>query len=122
MNNSELTTVWRRLSISSLRDSETVHRAAAILAALPGVIEAKPVSSEKRIRVRYDVAKLQYPNLIHALEDVGLLQEPTWWERVKRGWYNDQDCITRDNAWAKPSPCCSNPTSIMAQSRNKRLR
>jgi hypothetical protein len=122
MNSNELSTVCRKVSASSLLDAGASQQAADVLAALAGVVEAKPASSEKTIRVRYDTAKLQYPALIRALEKAGLLKEASWWERVKLGWYRDQDCVTRDNARAKPSPCCSNPTSILAQSSKKRQR
>ena len=118
----ELTTAHRQLHTSILEDPGSTQRAARILAALPGVKEAKPNASGKCIRVCYDVTKLQYPALIHALETEGLIKKTGWWERVRCGWYSDQDCITRDNARAKPSPCCSNPTSILAQSGDKKHR
>ena len=122
MSNAELTTVRRNVSISSLQDAETVPQALGILFALPGVSEAKSAAAGKYIRVRYDVAKLQHPALIRALDEAALLKTAGWWERTKRGWYRDQDCVIRDNARAKPSPCCSNPTSILAQSGKKRRR
>jgi len=120
MNSNELSTVCRKVNASSLNDEGALQQAAGILSSLSGVMEAKPATSGKCIQVRYDVAKVQYPALIRALEEAGLLKEASWWERVKLGWYKDQDCVTRDNARAKPSPCCSNPTSILSQSSKKR--
>jgi len=120
MNSNELSTVCRKVNVSSLGDTETLKQATEILSALQGVMEAKPVSSGKYIQVRYDTAKLLYPALIQALEEASLLKEASWWERIKRGWYKDQDCVARDNARAKPSPCCSNPTSILVQSEKKK--
>jgi len=119
MNSNELSTVCRKVSASSLLDAGALQQAAEVLAALEGVVEAKSASSKKSIQVRYDTAKLLYPALIRALEKGGLMKEASWWERVKLGWYRDQDCVARDNARAKPSPCCSNPTSILAQSGKK---
>jgi len=118
----ELTTARRKIPASCLVDPQALSQAVGILAALEGMSEAKAVASGKWIQVRYDVAKIQYPALIQALEAEGLLKHPSWWERLKRGWYSDQDCVARDNARAKPSPCCSNPTSIMAQSGKKKHR
>jgi hypothetical protein len=120
MKSSELSTVCRKVSASSLRVVSDLQQAVGILSALPGVKKAALTASRKQVKVDYDVAKLQYPALIHALEEAGLLKEPSWWERVKLGWYKDQDCVVRDNARAKPSPCCSNPTSILQQSGKKR--
>ncbi len=116
----DLTTVRRHIRISILQDPECLQHAAGIIKALPGVLETTAKSSSKWICVRYDATKLQYPALIKALEEQGLITKLSWWERVKRSWYSDQDCIARDNARAKPSPCCSNPTSIMAQSGKKK--
>lgn len=120
--NTELTITCRRLRASTLVTSQSLSEAMGILCALEGVREAKADTFGKWIQVRYDVKKIQYPALIQALEAEGLLKQPGWWERLKRGWYADQDCVVRDNARAKPSPCCSNPTSIMAQSGKKKQR
>jgi hypothetical protein len=118
----ELTMARRKLQASTLVAPQSLPQALGILSALEGVSEAKAEASEKWIQVRYDVAKIQYPALIQALEAEGLLKRPGWREKLKRGWYADQDCVARDNARAKPSPCCSNPTSIMAQSGKKKHR
>ena len=118
----ELTMARRKLRASTLVSPQSLPQALGILAAIEVVSEAKAEASGKWIQMRYDVAKIQYPALIQALEVEGLLKQPGWWENLKRGWYTDQDCVARDNARAKPSPCCSNPTSIMAQSSKKKQR
>ena len=108
-----LTTVNRKLQLSILKEIASAQQAASILKAIPGVSEADLDASGKRITLCYDAAKLQYPGLLQALAAQGLLGELSWWGRFKSSWYKDQDIVTRDNAKAKPSPCCSNPTSII---------
>lgn len=118
----ELTTAHRKVHASSLAASRTLLQAVEILSALEGVREAKVDASGKWIQVGYDVEKIQYPALVEALETENLLKRPGLWEKLKRGWYADQDAVMRDNARAKPSPCCSNPTGIMAQTGKKKHR
>lgn len=117
-----LTKVKRRISSSVWGDAVDVTQMARGLMALPGVIDVSPAASGKHICVSYDVAKLQYLSLIQALQSEGLLSDAglSWWQRFKSSWYQDQDLIRRDNAKAKPAPCCSNPTEIIAQSRKRK--
>jgi len=112
----ELTTASRQLNRSLLLDPESLHQAITVISALPGVYKVQLDKKGKQIQINYNVTKLRYPALLHALETEHLIREPNWWGRIKRNWYNDQDIVMRDNARAKPSPCCSNPTSILAQS------
>jgi len=112
----ELTTASRQLSRSLLLDPESLQQAIKTISSLPGVYKAQSDKKEKQIQVTYNVTKLRYPALLRALEAEHLIRALNWWERTKRNWYNDQDIVMRDNARAKPSPCCSNPTSIMSQS------
>ncbi|MFC1603339.1 hypothetical protein ACFL3U_07200 [Pseudomonadota bacterium] len=112
----ELTTASRRLNRSLLLNPESLHQAIKIISALSGVYKVLSDKKGKQIQISYNVTKLRYPALLQALEAEHLIKESTWWERIKRNWYNQQDIVMRDNARAKPSPCCSNPTSIMVQS------
>jgi hypothetical protein len=112
----ELTTASRRVSRSQLVDPESLNQAITIISALLGIYKATSDKKGKYIQISYNVTRLRYPVLLQALEAKHLIKEANWWERIKRSWYNEQDIVLRDNARAKPSPCCSNPTSILAQS------
>jgi len=117
-----LTTVKRRINGSILGDAAEITQVLRLLITLPGMVEASPAASGKYIDVSYDAARLQYSSLIQALQYEGLLNDTglNWWQRLKSSWYQDQDLIRRDNAKAKPTPCCSNPTEIIAQSRKRK--
>jgi hypothetical protein len=117
--NESATTVHRRLGTSILKETGSIQQAVDILAALPGMISAKADTSGKRIQVCYDVTNLQFPNLIQALEAKDIVKEPGWWDRFRFSSYRFQDINIRDNAQAKPGPCCSNPKKIVEQSRKK---
>jgi len=112
----ELATASRQLNRSLLLDPESLHQAVKIISALSGIYTACSNKKGDRIQVSYNVTKIRYPTLLQALETEHLIKRLNWWERTKRNWYNQQDIVLRDNARAKPSPCCSNPTSIMEQS------
>ena len=113
--NKSATTVHRRLSTSILKETASTQRAVDILHGLPGAIEVKADTSGKRIGIHYDVTILLFPNLIKALEAEKLVKEPGWWDRFKFSSYRFQDINIRDNAQAKPAPCCSNPEGIVDQ-------
>lgn len=105
-----------------LADKAELREVVVVLKSLPGMAECVPAASGKYIELSYDAAKLQYSILLESLRREGLLDELglSWWQRLKAGWYQDQDVVVKDNARAKPAPCCSNPTEIMAQSRKRR--
>lgn len=113
--NTESVTVKRKIQCSSLIEQGDVQTAIEILAGMPGMIEAQVEDSGNRIRVQYDVTKLQYPDLIRTLKSRNLLKELGWWERFKYSSYRFQDKNLRDNAMANPAPCCSNPEEILQQ-------
>lgn len=117
-----LTLVKRRLSISLLSDGADTQAVVGVLKSLPGMIECGLATSGKCIRMNYDASKLQYALLLDSLRQAGMLKDSglSWWQRLKVGWYQDQDVVAKDNARAKPAPCCSNPTEIMASSRKRR--
>jgi hypothetical protein len=117
-----LALVKRRLSASILADGAELREAVTALKSLQGMTECVPAASGKYICVSYDAVNLQYPALLESLRQAGLLNESglSWWQRLKAGWYQDQDVVIKENARVKPTPCCSNPTEIMAQSRKRR--
>lgn len=112
--------VQRRINFSILKDGDSTEQAVKVLGAMPSILEVKLIPSGKKIRVSYDLKKLNYSDLIKALNEQDLVIPLGRWQRFKVAWYRDLDINTRDNAMARPSPCCSDPTSITGPSRKRK--
>lgn len=109
MNNTEMAKVKRAVKASILSDRQGAIRT---LRSLRGSPQVSPSTSVGKIDVTYDVRELTYKDLFEALRREHLTGDPGWWERVRMFWFGYLDSNIRENLSAKPSPCCSNPTSI----------
>jgi len=97
-----------RLSAAPMHSAETgdIER---ILREIDGVLQVSAEGTRRAILVRYLVTKTDYQSLERTLEATGFPPANSRWERFKSNWYQNLDLTGRENAGARPSPCCSKP-------------
>lgn len=95
-----------------------------LLNKLNGVIDITVITKRDAVRlsvtVCYDQRRIDFVTIHQALLSSGIHPTNGLWQRIKRSFYQYLDSNSRDIANTRPSPCCSNPTEILNQSRRKR--
>lgn len=76
---------------------------------IDGVLQASANGTKGTVLVRYLVTKTDYQALERALEAAGFPCAGGRWARFRSGYYQSLDLTGRENAGARPSPCCNKP-------------
>jgi hypothetical protein len=109
---------WIR--IPKLSDDLQAEQITATLSAMTGVRQVVTYPERQKIRVVYDQTQTDFLQVLKRLEAMGLPAASDWWSRKKAGWFQYLDQNARINAAIPASPCCSNPTQILNQSKKRR--
>jgi len=62
-----------------------------------------------RITVLYDIRTTDYETILQQLFDAGVVVKRGFWSRWFGKMYQSSDLIGRENASARPAPCCNKP-------------
>lgn len=101
--------VRRRIRIPALRDPDTGVAVERLLSELPSLRAVGEDLPRQRVSVIYDASTLDYRTIIKALAQGGYPPLDSWWTRFMAGCYQYTDTNARENAAARPSPCCNKP-------------
>jgi hypothetical protein len=112
-NQAESGNVWevkRKIRVSAaLATRADATNAERTLGAINGVLQVSADHARHTILARYLVTKTDYQALEHKLEATGFPPAEGRWARFKSGWCQSLDLTARENAGARPSPCCNKP-------------
>jgi hypothetical protein len=61
------------------------------------------------VTVRYETTEIDHQGVRIALEAAGFPPADGWWARRRYKWLQRLDVTSRENAGARPSPCCNKP-------------
>jgi hypothetical protein len=97
---------FRLPSLTTAADAQAIREVLEDKAGIEGYVLELP---NRRLRVRYDVNRIDYKTLLRLLEQAGHPLPPTWRNRLRASLYQYADDNARDNAKAPPPPCCNKP-------------
>ena len=109
---------WVR--VPSLIDKSQATRITQVLGKISGIQTVTTYPERQKIRVIYDQTKVNFRQILAALEVAGLPAADDWWSRRKAAWFQYLDQNAQVNANIPASPCCSNPTQILKQKKRRR--
>lgn len=101
--------VRRKIKLQSMRHAADGMAVERVLGELPGVVNVAAEIDKDRVVVRYNASQQNYRNIVETMEKTGFPPLDSWWNRLKRNWYQFSDENARDNAKAPPPACCSKP-------------
>ena len=102
-------TVRRNLRLARAVSADEVARIEEALASLEGLVGYSIEQGSDRLKVSYNVMKMDYRVLGNALDKSGCSLASRRWSRIKGWFYQFSDTNARDNAKAPPPPCCNKP-------------
>ena len=95
--------------MSDLADGEHVEQ---ILSQVSGVRGYAVDLPHHLVRIRYETTETDYTTIGTALSEAGLPPLRGWWADRKARWLQGLDLTSRENAGARPSPCCNKPPGV----------
>ena len=102
-------TVRRTLRLAGTVSADEVVRLKEPLESLEGLIGFSIEQGSDRLKVIYNVMKMDYQVLDKTLDALGCPLSSGSWSRIKGWFYQFSDTNARDNAKAPPPPCCNKP-------------
>ncbi len=87
---------------------EALERLLQQLRAVPGVLAAEPDGGTDRVRVNYDLTRLDYHGVLAAVHAGGGVPAGGRWQRLRGGLFQFLDENARANLQNRPA-CCSKP-------------
>lgn len=76
--------------------------------------------SGKEIRIRYNLRRHTFKQVLRALTTAGIPPEPSFLQRLKFAKWSFTEENERDNLGAPSAPCCSNPEQILSQAKKEK--
>ena len=101
--------VRRRIRVPVLGHTADTMAVERVLGALSGVRMVAGNVAKRQVTVLYDAPVLDYRSIEEELQNMGFPPLDTWWSRFKGSWFQYTDTNARENANARPSPCCNKP-------------
>lgn len=69
------------------------------------------------LSVRYDLTNLQFQQILDKVHSLGMQIDRSLWCRMVYAKWGFTEENERDNLSVSPSPCCSNPQSILSKAK-----
>jgi len=101
--------VRRKLKIPEMSDLADGEHVEQILNQVSGVRGYAVDLSHHLVRIRYETTETDYETIRTALSAAGLSPVRGRWADRKARWLQGLDLTSRENAGARPSPCCNKP-------------
>ena len=79
---------FRLPGLSHPRDAQVITE---WLGRLPGVLATEPDVGRRRLQVVYDITRLDYLQVLEALEQTGFPVAASRWERLRANWFQYRD-------------------------------
>ena len=92
--------VRRRFRVTNT--SQQIH-------SLTGAADVSWNTRGDRISIIYDIRTIDYETVLQQLFDAGGVVKRGFWSRWLGKMYQSSDLIGRENASARPAPCCNKP-------------
>ena len=102
-------TVRRALRLARVVSADDIARIEKNLASLEGLLCFSVKQGSDKLKVSYNVMKMDYQVLGKTLDELGCPLSSRSWSRIKGWFYQFSDTNARDNATAPPPPCCNKP-------------